>query len=153
MSEWMYRGSLDRQVLEWKDSRRMLPRVFQLAHWKRLPGLHNIMIDIWREDLDQAGEYPHPDTLGDIYRRGLSGTPVHAFILKKIVYCMMTDKKHWQAGSQEFEDLYTTCSEEDSFTKDLLREIMAYQNEPYPDPASGRGCHFHVHTDGSPCKT
>ena len=87
-------------------------------------------------------------TVNKIYDSGLRSTPYAKCAIKSLVQQMLSNPANFAKKAK-----LPRIKEADTpdITEDIVGEIIEYQTKPYGFPYSFKGCHFHIHTDGSEC--
>ena len=98
-----------------------------------------------REDYLKRNIFVSSTILHKIYNTGLRGKPIAQYGLKSLIH---TSFNHPTVFSRTCGTEWWSCPE---LMEDFVKEMLEYNKTKYTRPNTWIGCHFHTHTDGSPC--
>ena len=142
---WLYTGVVTHENHEVTPS----VTVFSFADKVCDEGYLNDLVDEWvalhlRKNWFVSGMH-----LKNFYEVGLRGSEIAKFSVRSNVWCIMNGPNNWK----EKRGLPAEFIGMQELMEDLLNETVEYQKRPIEerDPRRLKGCHFNVHTNGSPC--
>jgi hypothetical protein len=144
---FVYYGVFDLQVMPSGDIPEDFCRDYRFGDKILAEAYCNIVIDKLREHLADTGRFLHSGSMLKIHKAGLKATTLGSFVLKGLVYRLLTNTFKDGFWANQMAKFY----EDKSIMEAIMNEIFRFRIKSWTDPNTWEGCHFHVHKNGSKC--
>ena len=147
--EWLYHGRFaSAQFAE--ASGKQNANIFVFAEKVCAEGYCNDLVDAFQQTYKERKLWMIPEQLVWLAQKGLRHHGIYRFGVKVYVYFLMVSAKEL-AVSDGFKRDLEGFGSDTNITSDVIMEILEYNQRPFKDPQTLKGCRYHQHKEGSVC--
>jgi hypothetical protein len=144
---WIYRGTFELSINERGGVSADNYKPYAFGDKILAEEFCNVIMDKIRAQLAKSKEFLGSSSLRALHKLGLKDSPLASFATKAFVYEMMAINREEGYWSK----FMAKCYEDKSVMEAIMTEIFRFRIKSWTDPNTWKGCHFHVHKNGSKC--